>query len=331
MARVFVSDSTLTDIAEAIREKNGSTDTYKPSEMADAVRAIESGGSDENAWVEDDSPVIYVKGCYAKTNIEMYITENGTATYKRKYREGENNFYANQYPQWNYGNLNQVISMHGEFSNLITSIEQAEIINLEDCTEGEKISVIGQNAFSCMTLLKRVRIPDTIETVEKQGFSLCYQLKEINLPNTVSYIGTAAFNFCTSLEKFDIPPLVTTLESQTFSNCVKLKKITGIERMTSIGANCFDSCVLLEGTVVLNEAISELGQYVFRNCFSLEKVIFLGTPTGTLNTNAFQNCPKLKDIYVPWSEGEVANAPWGATKATIHYNTVYDENHNPIV
>lgn len=47
MARVFVNDSTLTDIADAIREKNGTKDTYKPSQMADAVRAIESGEKTE--------------------------------------------------------------------------------------------------------------------------------------------------------------------------------------------------------------------------------------------------------------------------------------------
>lgn len=44
MARVFVNDTTLTDIADAIREKNGSTDTYKPSQMGNAVRDIQSGG-----------------------------------------------------------------------------------------------------------------------------------------------------------------------------------------------------------------------------------------------------------------------------------------------
>ena len=44
MARVFVNDTTLTAIADAIREKNGSEDTYKPSQMADAVRGIQSGG-----------------------------------------------------------------------------------------------------------------------------------------------------------------------------------------------------------------------------------------------------------------------------------------------
>lgn len=44
MAEVLVQDSSLQDIADAIREKNGTETTYKPSEMGDAVREISGGG-----------------------------------------------------------------------------------------------------------------------------------------------------------------------------------------------------------------------------------------------------------------------------------------------
>ena len=44
MATVVVNDTYLSDIADAIRAKNGSSDTYKPSEMADAISAISGGG-----------------------------------------------------------------------------------------------------------------------------------------------------------------------------------------------------------------------------------------------------------------------------------------------
>lgn len=39
-----VAKRTLTDIADAIREKNGETVKYKPSEMDDAIRGISGGG-----------------------------------------------------------------------------------------------------------------------------------------------------------------------------------------------------------------------------------------------------------------------------------------------
>ena len=60
MAKVLVNESSLTGIADAIRGKNGSTTTYKPSEMAAAITAI-SGGSE---------PVIEA----------LSVTSNGTYT-----------------------------------------------------------------------------------------------------------------------------------------------------------------------------------------------------------------------------------------------------------
>lgn len=41
MTRVFVSEDSLEDIADAIRAKNGSEGAYKPSQMAAAIEAFE--------------------------------------------------------------------------------------------------------------------------------------------------------------------------------------------------------------------------------------------------------------------------------------------------
>jgi len=49
-------------------------------------------------------------------------------------------------------------------------------------------------------------------------------------------------------------------------------------------------------------------------------VYFKNTPS-LINSNAFKGMTHSSvNIYVPWAEGAVANAPWGATNATIHYN-----------
>lgn len=60
MAKVLVNENSLTNIANAIRGKNGSTDTYKPSEMAAAITAISGGGgSNEKAIIEKTFSGIY--------------------------------------------------------------------------------------------------------------------------------------------------------------------------------------------------------------------------------------------------------------------------------
>lgn len=45
MANVLVEENSLTAIANSIRGKNGTTNTYKPGEMAAAINAIETGGN----------------------------------------------------------------------------------------------------------------------------------------------------------------------------------------------------------------------------------------------------------------------------------------------
>ena len=50
MSIVTIDDSYFTDIANAIRGKNGETTTYKPNEMAAAISAISSGGGGITHW-----------------------------------------------------------------------------------------------------------------------------------------------------------------------------------------------------------------------------------------------------------------------------------------
>lgn len=51
MANVIINDTHLNNIASAIREKNGTTTKYKPSEMPTAISAIETGsGGSSDEW-----------------------------------------------------------------------------------------------------------------------------------------------------------------------------------------------------------------------------------------------------------------------------------------
>ena len=49
---VIVNQEYLQDIADAIRGKNGSIDTYTPAEMAAAINDLETGGSDPVEWTD---------------------------------------------------------------------------------------------------------------------------------------------------------------------------------------------------------------------------------------------------------------------------------------
>lgn len=138
------------------------------------------------------------------------------------------------------------------------------------------------------------------------------QLKEVYLPDKVTYIGDSMFKNCTLLE---------TIQGDT-------------NYIVVIGPNAFTGCTSLK-TLPYMPNLKSTNIQAFKDCTGLTEFKFYKTPNDTngesIASNTFVNCTNLLDIYVPWSEGEVSNAPWGATNATIHYNTVYDENHEPIV
>lgn len=85
-----------------------------------------------------------------------------------------------------------------------------------------------------------------------------------------------------------------------------------------IRSNAFYKCTSL-ALASLPSGITSIGSYAFYKCISLTSLTFKGKPR-TINSSAFKNCFNLRVINVPWAEGAVSGAPWGATNATIHYN-----------
>ena len=91
------------------------------------------------------------------------------------------------------------------------------------------------------------------------------------------------------------------------------------QNITIIGSYAFYYYTGLT-SITIPDSVTSISPYAFRDCTGLTSVIFKGTPT-TLDAYAFHYCTQSTlHIYVPWSEGAVTGAPWGARNATIHYN-----------
>lgn len=133
------------------------------------------------------------------------------------------------------------------------------------------------------------------------------------------------------LEEVYLPERIRTLIS-TFSNCTKLATIHGgLSKVTDIDT-AFRSCTSLDIKPVLARMVSlrTIGNNSFKDCTQATEITFPATVTS-IHSGAFSGCTNVTDVFCPWEEGAVANSPWGMTNATIHYNTTYDADGNPIV
>ena len=116
-----------------------------------------------------------------------------------------------------------------------------------------------------------------------------------------------------------LPAGVTSIGESAFMNCTSLVSISLPSSLKSIGFGAFYGCTSLALTS-LPAGVTSIGEAAFLNCTSLTDVTFQGTPTS-INEYAFYGCTNLTTINVPWASGAVAGAPWGATNATINYNS----------
>jgi hypothetical protein len=111
---------------------------------------------------------------------------------------------------------------------------------------------------------------------------------------------------------------ITNIDNNAFAYCINLALTSLPEGITHIGHLAFIYCINLALTSLPN-GITHIGNGAFAYCTNLTTLTFKGVPTQ-IYSNAFEGCTNLTTINVPWAEGAVANAPWGATNATINYN-----------
>ena len=213
--------------------------------------------------------------------------------------------------------------------------------NLASITLPDGLTHIDDWGFTNCSSLALTSLPESLIHIGSVAFRDCSNLALTELPKGVISIGSTAFMRCAKLALTSLPEGLITIECDTFSNCTSLALTSLPEGVTSIGESAFDTCTSLaltslpEGVTSIGErafyyctsltltslpaSIDSIGYAAFGLCTGLTSITFEGTPT-TIDSSAFGSCTNLTDIYVPWAEGAVANAPWGATNATIHYN-----------
>lgn len=171
-------------------------------------------------------------------------------------------------------------------------------------TEGLSYTPIGSTAYACAGL------------GEATDTNIVIASSYNGLP--VTEIVARSFRHNTTIKSVKIPMSVTVMGERAFQN------ISSLEEVDLGGVLCVPSYAFVAdaklSSITFHEGQTELKDQAFNGCTSLTTIRLPSTIT-TIDASAFSGCTGITDIYVPWAEGAVANAPWGATSATIHYNS----------
>ena len=191
--RVVTDDKHYKNIGDAIREKNGTKTQYKPSEMANAIKAIEAGGG-----AKDD-----LKALIERTSTSIYNTDVVRAS------------------PWSFYNNGKIKTV--TFPNAASCGESS----FEKCTELNTVNlanagIIGNNAFKNCSKLTSLNIPNVYE-IRANAFDSCVKLTSLELP-AVTTLGQYAFAGCTSLEVADFTN-ITSIPNHGFRKSTNLNTL----------------------------------------------------------------------------------------------------------
>ena len=142
-----------------------------------------------------------------------------------------------------YGNL-LLMSEDGTLTipERVTKIGEGAFSNLE----GLKTIIIpgtckeiAQNAFANNPTLEHVIMEDGVEKIGSDAFSSCTNLTTVEMPDTITEVGSRCFRGDTNLKKVKLSNNLKILKDQVFIGCTKLNNIELSERLEQIDAECF--------------------------------------------------------------------------------------------
>ena len=180
-----------------------------------------------------------------------------------------------------------IVKMHG----------RAAEVRIPDTIEGQPVIAIGERAFEVKEEAPAAEPAEEMTaelsfvTEAEENAETGQALKRLYLPDSIETIGKYAFHGCSALERIHLPAKLTAVSERMFDSCASLEQVTLPAGIRAIEAYGFYGCMKLKA-LKLPETVERIGKYAFYNCRKLEE-INIPLATTDLNTGMFLNCDVL--------------------------------------
>lgn len=314
MGNVLVKEETLTQIADAIREKSGSNDFYRPGEMPEAILEISTyggEGADPNKPIRFYSP--YGDLVYSYTVQEISeMTELPTLP--------EYSGLVGQ--EWNWS-LEKIQAVGGEVeigSHYITDDGSTRIyVELVKEALNPKIGFVQATANSVsvdwgdgspLESSENYGTDNPVSMEHKYEHAGKYTIRLFPEDGAIITLMGDAYStrllhkvmeysnenrvYGNSIRKIEIGACITKFSNRCFHSGT-LESVTVPKEITEIGS-AFQECKNIR-CIVFPKSVKSVSSYAIRDCFSLEKLLFSESDFSLGGTSVVNNY-SLKEIVM---------------------------------
>ena len=183
------------------------------------------------------------------------------------------------------------------------------------------ITQIPRAAFQSKKLVGKLRIPNTVTSIQDYAFYCCTGLSgNLVIPNSVTKIGDNAFYNCKGFNgtltlsnnlkvigenafeqcsgftgALTLPNSLTTIESMTFMGCSGFTgNLTIPNSVTTIGSYAFNNCSGFTGDLIIPNSVTKIGNEAFSDCSGFTGNLTIPNSVTTIGPSAFFGCSGFK-------------------------------------
>lgn len=257
----------FTDIADAIRAKTETQITYKPTEMADAINNIETGGG---ALVYDANGVSIQQWF----NAPVTIAEGVTSTFNMF--SGCNSF-------------NQPVTIPNSVTTTFNMFRNCRSFN-QPVAIPNSVTVVTNMFSDCLSFNQPVTIPNSVTSTFNM-FRGCRSFNQhVAIPNSV----TATNEMFYSCTNFNQPVIISdnaTNMPSMFYNCTNFNQFVSVPSKVHYANTMFLNCRSFNQPVVISNSAYSIYS-MFTNCTNFGSNIYVGAQDLSRQVVAymFQGC-----------------------------------------
>lgn len=322
MALLSVSDESLQAVADAIREKGGTSEQLEfPDGFTDAIANIETGGGtstgDAVKFIDYDGTLLYsysAEDFAALTGLPENPSHSGLTAQGWNWTKEQIEAQLASTPEQTVWVGQKYITDDGK-TRLYCRFHEGRLSPyLGLCPNGTVTVDWGDGSATdalmgtSLTTTKRVQHTYAregeyvITLTPAEGTTFAFVGADND--NTGSRIlGTSnsdkTYNslvYLNSIYRIELGINIS-VYSSAFRNCNFLSSITIPNGITSISSFTFGDCLSLS-SITLPDEVTSIGASAFQNCYNLSSIII---PNGvtSINDYTFQNCYTLSSITIP--------------------------------
>ena len=323
----------LTDLADAIRAKKGSTDLINPQNFSAEIAAL-SGGLEVIEMTETTATIepnkVYVWGMVESLNITLGASTDESDFFAFRFRcskptmtivtvngatwAEDTELDAQGKPVLDLGSWYQceikggTSALYARLAHYIpfadSNVEAVLLakgvgdglgVTYKDAAKVKSISTWFKGNADITAFSEFVNFSD-IRGLELYAFQNCTSLAEITFPASLTSIGGSALHNCSTLAEITFPASLTSIGDGAFISCKSLTRVINLEntKVTSIGNRVFDGCTSLT-EITLPDTLTSIRNYALHNCSSLAEITLPASLTS-IGDGAFNGCKSLTRV-----------------------------------